>query len=57
MKIIEKSKVARAISNTSLATKGTLNEMLILKGLHHPNIVQLKEVLDDENEPNIYLVM
>ena len=40
-----------------MAPKGTLNEMAVLKGMHHPHIVQLREVLDDQKEPNIYLVM
>ena len=33
-----------------------INELKALKHLHHPNIVQLKEVIDDGNK-DLYLVM
>jgi len=34
-----------------------LNELKALKQLHHPNIVQLKEVIDDVDNKELYLVM
>ena len=61
MKIIQKSKLPRAKTqdktNTPTDVIGTLNEMNVLKGMVHPHIVQLKEVIGDENDKNIYLVM
>jgi serine/threonine protein kinase len=43
-------------------TKGTkqrdlFNELQVLKRLYHPNIVQLREVMQDKHSPNLYLVM
>jgi serine/threonine protein kinase len=34
-----------------------LAELEALKKLDHPNIIVLHEIIDDPNEPNIYLVM
>ena len=34
-----------------------VNELESLKLLHHPNIVHLREVIDDHNDQEIYLVM
>ena len=33
------------------------NEINAHRGLHHPNIVHLKEVIDDPKAPHLYLVM
>ena len=32
-------------------------EIAIMKKLHHPNLVQLMEVLDDPEEDSLYLVL
>jgi len=34
-----------------------INEIKVLKELRHPNIVQLKEVIDDEQSKYLYMVM
>jgi hypothetical protein len=34
-----------------------ITELTALRQLHHPNIVQLKEVIDDGVNQNLFLVM
>lgn len=34
-----------------------VSELQALKQLNHPNIIRLYEIIDDPNEPNVYLVM
>ena len=51
IKIINKAK----LQGSSEAYK-TLNEHIVLKNLHHPNIVHLCEVIDDANSKMIYIV-
>jgi serine/threonine protein kinase len=49
MKIIKRCKIQKFSSY--------LAELEALKKLDHPNIIVLHEIIDDPNEPNIYLVM
>jgi serine/threonine protein kinase len=52
MKIIKKDRLPSIAGNKLL-----LNEVEVLKNLHHPNIVHLVEVIDDPGDGNLYLVM
>ena len=52
VKIINRNKLPERGMNSALS-----NEINALTGLHHPNIVHLKEVIDDPEAPNLYLVM
>ena len=52
VKIINRNKLPGRGLNEALK-----NEINSLSGLHHPNIVHLKEVIDDPDAPNLYLVM
>ena len=52
MKIIKKNRLPSIAGNQLL-----LNEVEVLKNLHHPNIVHLVEVIDDPGDGNLYLVM
>ena len=59
MKVIERKKL-RMCTKDANANKESLhliNECKALQKLHHPNIVQLKEVIDDGIDKNLYLVM
>jgi serine/threonine protein kinase len=51
MKVIMKKKL------TIAKGKRVFNELQILEDLHHPNIIQLREVIDAPEEKRIYLVM
>jgi serine/threonine protein kinase len=53
MKIIKKKKLPKL----ECGGLQVLNEVEVLKELHHPNIVHLREVIDDANDGNLYLVM
>ena len=60
MKVIPKKMLPLDESSNSLIdVKGIrlLNELEILKDMHHPNIVQLKERLDDPRDRSVYLIM
>jgi serine/threonine protein kinase len=52
VKVINRDKLPSRGLNTALS-----NEINALTGLHHPNIVHLKEVIDDPEAPLLYLVM
>jgi serine/threonine protein kinase len=52
VKIINRNKLPERGMNSALS-----NEINALTGLHHPNIVHLKEVIDDPEAPVLYLVM
>ncbi|XP_066266672.1 calcium/calmodulin-dependent protein kinase kinase 1-like [Branchiostoma lanceolatum] len=45
-----------AAANSSRGLQQIYKEIAILKKLHHPNIVHLKEVLDDPQDDYLYLV-
>ena len=53
VKMVNKSKIPGFAAGKSLLSK----EITALKGLYHPHIVQLKEVIDDPEAPLLYLVM
>ena len=58
---LDKTYAVKMINRNKLPGRG-LNEVLkneikAMSGLHHPNIVHLKEVIDDPAASNIYLVM
>jgi serine/threonine protein kinase len=65
MKAINKKKIN--LSNYEPTSRGAkleedkkvqqLNEIEMLENMHHPNIVQLHEVINDWSDHNIYLVM
>jgi serine/threonine protein kinase len=38
-------------------TNHMINELEALKLLHHPNIVHLREVIDDHDEQDLYMIM
>ena len=64
MKIIEKSKIYKAAANMASDSEAKrnaqlLNELEVLgkTKIHHPNIVQLREVIEDKNDHSLYLVM
>ena len=50
IKMIKKSRIPKLPTTM-------LNEVEVLRLLHHPNIVHLAEVIDDTNDKNLYLVM
>jgi len=54
IKIVKKSKIPGFDSGHNSVF---LNELNALKGLYHPHIVQLKEVINDPESPLLYLVM
>ena len=54
IKIVKKSKIPGFDSGHNSVF---LNELNALKGLYHPHIVQLKEVINDPEAPLLYLVM
>ena len=53
MKIVDKKNLCRTIDGTN----HFVNELEALKLLHHPNIVHLREVIDDYDDKNLYLIM
>jgi len=55
MKIMQKSKMRSRKQTNKYAT--TFNEIDIMKKLHHPNIIHLHEIIDDQHDPNMYLLM
>jgi calcium/calmodulin-dependent protein kinase kinase 2 len=64
MKIIEKSKLYKATAAMASGAEARrnahlLNELEVLgkTKIHHPNIVQLREVIEDNNDRSLYLVM
>lgn len=58
MKVIKKNKLMKKrISKTQTAFDMVKTEIAIMKKLEHPNIVDLKEVLNDPELPKLYLVM
>ena len=64
MKIIEKNRLYRNqksfLSNSEARRNALLlNELEVLgkTKIHHPNIVQLREVIEDKDDPHLYLVM
>ena len=57
MKVIHKDKLKVNRTATRKESQLCINELKALKTLHHPNIVQIKEVINDSNDENLYLVM
>ena len=58
MKVIKKDKLRVNITSQKESTSTLcVNELKALKNLHHPNIVQIKEVINDTKEKNVYLIM
>ena len=56
MKIIHKDRLK--VNQTSRKeSQICINELIALKNLHHPNIVQIKEVINDQKDKRIYLIM
>ena len=55
MKIMTRSKMRSRRHTSKFVT--TFNEIDIMKKLHHPNIIHLHEVIDDQYEPNMYIIM
>ena len=53
MKVIRKEKLRMNREESTLC----INELKALKNLHHPNIVQIKEVINDTDQNNLYLIM
>jgi len=51
IKIIPRNKL-----RSNPESKAKMNEIEVLKDLHHPNIVHLCEVVDDPFYPQLYLV-
>jgi serine/threonine protein kinase len=56
MKVIKKDKLRVNFTSQKESTL-CVNELKALKNLHHPNIVQIKEVINDTKEKNLYLIM
>lgn len=59
MKIINKSHLPKVVQTNGQPKQSqyVLNEVEVLKNLHHPNIVHLAEVIDDKADDKLYLVM
>lgn len=58
MKILDKKKTSWTfISRNQTVLDNILNEISIMKKLNHPNVVKLKEVLDNPGDDTIYIVM
>jgi len=58
MKILNKTKLKRMfVSRTQTALTSVQSEIAIMKKLNHPNIISLKEVLDDPNCNKLYIIM
>ena len=51
MKVIERKKLPGVVG------KKMVNEVEILKDLHHPNIIQFREIIDSPKEKFVYLIM
>jgi serine/threonine protein kinase len=56
MKVISKEKLGVNMTSRK-ESQLCLNELKVLKTLHHPHIVALKEVINDEKDKNLYLIM
>ena len=50
MKVVKKAKLGKM-------SAVLMREIEALKGLHHPNIVELYEVINDCNSPKIFMIM
>ena len=46
MKVIKRNRIELG-GKSKLSTRSLINELKVLKSVHHPNIVQFKEVVDD----------
>eukprot|EP00658_Telonema_sp_P-2_P012359 TRINITY_DN1470_c0_g1_i3.p1 TRINITY_DN1470_c0_g1~~TRINITY_DN1470_c0_g1_i3.p1 ORF type:complete len:1738 (+),score=287.22 TRINITY_DN1470_c0_g1_i3:96-5309(+) len=57
MKIISKNKLRKRYGANDKATLALEKEIAVMKRLHHRNIVPLEEVINDPDDPFIYLVM
>ena len=57
MKIIERKKLKARRSASRRDSMIFINELTVLKELRHPNIVQIKEIIDDGKNESLYLVM
>jgi serine/threonine protein kinase len=53
MKVVDK----KFFTLNSTRTNHLVNELEALKILSHPNIVHLREVINDHDDNNIYMVM
>ena len=57
MKVIHKDKLKINQTSRKESSQIIINELKALKNLHHPNIVQIKEVINDQKDKRIYLIM
>lgn len=57
IKIIDRKSPKRAFRQHDTHEEKVRREIAIMKKINHPNVVQLKEVMDDENSRKIYLVL
>jgi serine/threonine protein kinase len=57
MKVVERRKLRMHSREANTESMQLINECKCLHKLHHPNIVQLKEVIDDGKNTNLYLIM
>jgi calcium/calmodulin-dependent protein kinase kinase 2 len=56
MKVITKKKLM-ANRTSREESQLCINELKTLRTLHHPNIVAIKEVINDPKDKNLYLIM
>lgn len=57
IKIVDRKAPKRSFKPQSSHEEKIRREIAIMKKINHPNVVQLKEVMDDENSRKIYLVL
>ena len=56
MKVINKN-VLNTNKTSRKESQLCINELKALRALHHPNIVAIKEVINDSEDKNLYLIM
>lgn len=57
MKVIKRERLGVRRKTSRKESQTLINELHVLKKLHHPNIVQIKEIIDDGKNDSLYLVM
>jgi serine/threonine protein kinase len=57
IKIVDRKGPKRSFRPQASHEEKIRREIAIMKKINHPNVVQLKEVMDDENSRKIYLVL
>ncbi|KAG6471438.1 hypothetical protein ZIOFF_068880 [Zingiber officinale] len=58
VQVFYKSRLSRVqVTSTETAMTDVLREVLIMKTIEHPNIINLIEVIDDPDSVNLYLVL